>query len=437
MGGWGIKKPAQKPDPLFDRSISGSIKQFLCERQGKRDHSNFVADNRAKKEYNIGMGDSADILAQFQRLEKAGALDALGALRKENRELERIITDAALLVSYTDVNSMLDFIIAKLLDHFVPQFLAFLVHPPRGEKLRQFTFRNLKESDDRIEPVYFELIKERFNKNPGSTTFDDLCAELGEDLFDDEFRKLQPELLFPMFGIGGAYGVVILGKKIVGEGYTELEQKYIDRMIRFLSVTMQNGLHYESSITDPKTGLFTHDFFVRRLDDAIAQCRRRNRSAGILMLDVDHFKRFNDTWGHTTGDAVLVALAQTLKECTRAEDCAARFGGEEFSVLVSDCTHDTLMMVAERIRTAVSAMELSSGTNRLQVTVSIGARMIDPDPRLNSLVLIGDADKALYRSKSGGRNRCSLFTHGLLERATLKTGSKILHEETSTRTRLL
>jgi diguanylate cyclase (GGDEF)-like protein len=208
-------------------------------------------------------------------------------------------------------------------------------------------------------------------------------------------------------------------------------------MIRFLSVTMQNGLHYESSITDPKTGLFTHDFFVRRLDDAIAQCRRRNRSAGILMLDVDHFKRFNDTWGHTTGDAVLVALAQTLKECTRAEDCAARFGGEEFSVLVSDCTHDTLMMVAERIRTAVSAMELSSGTNRLQVTVSIGARMIDPDPRLNSLVLIGDADKALYRSKSGGRNRCSLFTHGLLERATLKTGSKILHEETSTRTRLL
>jgi diguanylate cyclase (GGDEF)-like protein len=367
------------------------------------------------------MGDSADILAQFNRLEKAGALDALGALRKENRELERIITDAALLVSYTDVNSMIDFIIAKLLDHFVPEFLGFLVHPPRGKKLRQFTFRNLKESDDHIAPVYFELLRQRFNRIPGNVTFNDLCDELGGDLFAGDFRRLQPKLLFPMFGIGGTYGIVILGKKIVGENYTELEQKYIDRMIRFLSVTMQNGLHYESSITDPKTGLFTHDYFVHQLDDAIAQCRRRNRRAGILMLDVDHFKRFNDTWGHTTGDAVLVALAQTLKECTREEDCVARFGGEEFSVLISDCTHVTLMTVAERIRAAVEKMGLKSGENRLQVTVSIGARMIDPDPRLNSLVLIGDADKALYRSKTGGRNRCTLYAHGLLERASIRS----------------
>ena len=71
-----------------------------------------------------------------------------------------------------------------------------------------------------------------------------------------------------MFGIGGLYGIVILGKKIVGSGYTELEKKYVDRMIRFLSVSVQNGLHYESSITEPKTGLFTHDYFNRRLEEA-------------------------------------------------------------------------------------------------------------------------------------------------------------------------
>ncbi|HNY21651.1 MAG TPA: GGDEF domain-containing protein [Treponemataceae bacterium] len=365
------------------------------------------------------MSDSANILAQFQHLEKSGALDALGDLRKENRELERIITDAALLVSYTDVNAMLDFMIAKFLDHFIPQFLGFLVHPPRGEKLRQFTFRNLKESADHIDPLYFDLLREHFSKEPGSVTFDELSEKLGEGLFDAEFRKLQPELIFPMYGIGGVYGVVILGKKIVGSGYTELEQKYIDRMIRFLSVTMQNGLHYESSITDPKTGLFNHDYFVRRLDEAVAQCRRRNRTAGILMMDVDHFKKFNDTWGHVTGDAVLVAIAQTLKECTRTEDCAARFGGEEFSVLVAECTPANLMMVAERIRSAVENLNLTSGGSALKVTISIGARMIDPDPRINSLVLIGDADKALYKSKSTGRNRCSLFAVGLLSRALL------------------
>jgi len=77
------------------------------------------------------------------------------------------------------------------------------------------------------------------------------------------------------------------------------------------------------------------------------------------------------------------------------------------------------MMVAERIRSAVENLNLTSGGSALKVTISIGARMIDPDPRINSLVLIGDADKALYKSKSTGRNRCSLFAVGLLSRALL------------------
>ena len=89
-------------------------------------------------------------------------------------------------------------------------------------------------------------------------------------------------------------------------------------------------------------------------------------------------------------------------------------------MLVVDCSPQTLMLVAERIRIAVNTMNLTAGESELTVSVSIGARMIDPDPRLNSLILIGDADKALYRSKSEGRNRCSLFTRGLLERASMK-----------------
>lgn len=370
-----------------------------------------------KSGYNIFMADQSDILAQYQQLEKLGKLDTLETLRKENRELERIITDAALLVSYADISTMLDYLISKLLDHFVPQFLAFLVHPPRGEKLKQFCYRNLKESGDRIDTLYYELLKERFNRNPASASFEELSQELGADVFNAQFRTLNPELIFPMFGIGGLYGIVILGSKIVGEEYTEQEKKYVDRMIRFLSVSMQNGLHYESSITDPKTGLYTHDYFVRKLDETVAYVRRHDRKAGILMLDVDHFKKFNDTWGHVTGDAVLVALANTLKENSRAEDCAARFGGEEFSVLVTDCTPKTLIMVAERIRLAVASMQLMSGEDKLSVTVSIGARMIDSNPMVNSLIFIGDADKALYRSKHEGRNRCTLFAHGLLERA--------------------
>lgn len=375
----------------------------------------------AKYHYNSKMTGSSDILAQYKNLEQTGNLDLLANLRTENRELERIITDAALLVSYTDISTMLEYMIAKMNDHFIPQFMAFLIHPPRGEKLNQYCYRNLKESEDRIKPVYYELLKERFKCNPMSATFADISDELGQDVFGVEFRHLNPEMIFPMFGIGGLYGIVILGSKLVGGPYTELERKYVDRMIRFLSVSMQNGLHYESSITDPKTGLYTHDYFVRRLDETVAYLRRRtDTQSGILMLDVDHFKRFNDTWGHITGDAVLVSLADVLKQSTRKEDCAARFGGEEFSVLVTDCSHEGLMLVAERIRKSIEDMNLMSGKDKLSVTVSIGARMLDSDPANSSLIFIGDADKALYRAKSTGRNRCVLFAHGLLERASWK-----------------
>ncbi len=358
-----------------------------------------------------------DVLAQFNKLEKSGALDALADLRKENRELDKIITDAAMLVAFTDVNSMLDFVITKLLDHFIPQFLAFMVHPPRGRKLRQFCYRNLKDSDETIPSFYYELLRERFSKNPMTATFAELADELGEDVFSADFRVLEPEMIFPMFGIGGLYGIVVLGKKIIGTAYSELEQKYVDRMIRFLSVSMQNGLHYESSITDPKTGLYTHDYFIRRMDEALGLAERRKAHSGVLMLDVDHFKKFNDTWGHVTGDTVLSALAQVLKQTTRPEDCAARFGGEEFSVLIADCTPQTLMHIAERVRIAVSDIRLSAGNDELSITVSIGARMIEAKPELNSLILLGDADKALYRSKHTGRNRCTIYAQGLLERA--------------------
>ena len=374
--------------------------------------------------YNESMSGSTDVLAQFKQLEKSGALDALAELRKENKELDRIIVDASLLVAYTDVNSMLEFIMVKLLDHFIPQFLAFLVHPPRGRKLRQYCYRNLKESEETIPSFYYELLRERFNKISAPATFSELLEELGPDIFTPEFRSLDPEIIFPMFGIGGLYGIVILGKKIIETAYSELELKYIDRMIRFLSVSMQNGLHYESSITDPKTGLYTHDYFIRRFDEIIAVTERHKPASGVLMLDVDHFKKFNDTWGHVTGDLVLMAIAQSLKQTTRPEDCAARFGGEEFSILVSDCTPAILMIVAERIRKAIENLRLIVGKDELSVTVSIGARMIEALPGFDSLMLLGDADKALYRSKHAGRNRCSLFQRGLLERAMINRMKK-------------
>ncbi|MBU0926621.1 MAG: GGDEF domain-containing protein [Spirochaetes bacterium] len=357
---------------------------------------------------------SADILSQYNKLSQTGAIENLEALRKENRELDRLITDAAALIALPSVPLMLDFVIDKVLERFVPEFLAFVIEPPRGTRLSQFCYRNLKPSDETIPIECYKRLKDHFLSKPFSDHFEAIRDQTGEY---PGLKAYSPELIFPMRGISGLYGIVVMGRKVVGETYSDLERMYIDRLSRFLSVGIQNGLHHQSSITDAKTGLYNHDFFMHRLEEEISRCGRNKSSACVLMLDVDYFKRFNDRYGHMAGDVALESLATAIKGLMRSSDAVARFGGEEFCVLAVDCDVRSALEVAERIRAEVESLRIDHGGESLSITVSIGARMLDS--RAEAKQVLDDADKALYASKAGGRNRCSLFRPGLLGRASL------------------
>ncbi|MBU0936712.1 MAG: GGDEF domain-containing protein [Spirochaetes bacterium] len=368
---------------------------------------------------------NSDILEHFNRLQKAGALDDLADLRKENRELEKIINDAAALISHTEIDQIFDSFISRILDRFIPQFLAFIIQPPRGQPLRQYCYRNLQPDTAVIPQLYYDILAGYFNDRSVPVLFTELADELGQDLFGTDFRELGPELIFPMQGIGGLYGIVILGAKVVGASYNELEKLYIDRMMRFLSISIQNGLHHESSITDAKTGLFTHDYFVKRIDEEYAHAQRHGVRSGLLMLDVDHFKNFNDSYGHLAGDEALVALAEVLKQKTRHEDCVARFGGEEFCILVSNCNEEGLFDIAERIRLAVLEIRIKCGAQSVGLSISLGGRMIEGRLGLSARILLDDADHALYKAKNRGRNRTELHTAGFLGMATLIRNARL------------
>ncbi len=368
---------------------------------------------------------NTEILDRFKLLEKTGALADLALLRKENKELDQLINDASILMSQTQVSDMISFVISRLLDYCIPQFMAFLIEPPRGDALRQYCFRNLKPSEERISESDYALLKAYFDKNPYTASFSAMDAALrgaegdaeGDSPFSPAFSEFSPELFYPLRGIGGLYGIAMLGAKVLDEPYGDQERLYIDRMTRFLAVGIQNGLHHESSITDAKTGLYNHEYFTRRLEDEIARIRRHGGHAGLLMLDVDHFKRFNDRYGHLAGDDALCALAALLKHMTRSEDTVSRFGGEEFSLLVMECDTDTLMDIAERVRAAVEALAIPSAEGPLCITVSIGARALRSPLPETAKQLIDEADKALYLSKAEGRNRATLFDRGLLWKA--------------------
>ncbi|HUW41163.1 MAG TPA: GGDEF domain-containing protein [Rectinemataceae bacterium] len=357
-------------------------------------------------------------LEHLNLLEKSGALDDISALRKENRELDTLLNDAAALVSLPEIDTMIDFVISRLLERFIPTHLMFLIETPRGGGFSHYSYHNLKKDERKFPTEYYQVLKSFFTASPYPIAYGELERRIGPEGLGAVFRDFDPEVLFPMRGLGVLYGLVLLGRKIAGGEYTEPEKMYVDRMTRFLSIGIQNSLHHESSITDLKTGLYNHYHFMQRLEQEITRISRHGSRAGILMLDIDHFKVFNDTWGHLAGDEILVAIAATIKRTIRAEDMGARFGGEEFCVLAVECDEKILFDMAERIRQAIESLTVPFGGEALGVTTSIGCYQIEGPGPIRAETCLGRADRALYLSKAGGRNRSTLYRPGLLGRAT-------------------
>jgi diguanylate cyclase (GGDEF)-like protein len=133
--------------------------------------------------------------------------------------------------------------------------------------------------------------------------------------------------------------------------------------------------------------------------------RRSNNSSGVLMIDIDHFKGVNDTYGHQVGDAVLQEVGQRLLQGMRSTDWAGRYGGEEFLVILCNSNAETTAICAERIRQAIASMPVRVSGLELTVTVSIGTALSATRDSLTCSQLIAIADSALYRAKDHGRNR--------------------------------
>jgi diguanylate cyclase len=160
------------------------------------------------------------------------------------------------------------------------------------------------------------------------------------------------------------------------------------------------------SFTDPLTTLANRKFFDQALTKCIADAKEKNEPLSLLMADIDHFKNFNDKFGHLTGDQVLRLVALSVKQNVKGRDIAARYGGEEFVIALPSTALQSAITVADHIRRAVMTKELmkrSSGERLGRVTISIGAAVLHPSD--TPQFLIERADKCLYAAKRHGRNR--------------------------------
>jgi diguanylate cyclase (GGDEF)-like protein len=161
---------------------------------------------------------------------------------------------------------------------------------------------------------------------------------------------------------------------------------------------------HEAALRDRLTGVYNRGVFDDRLTSEIAFAKRHGSPLSVVHFDIDHFKKFNDTYGHLTGDAVLIAVGKQVQDTVRTEDIVARYGGEEFVVIARDTPADRAEILGERIRAAVERAEVESDDQTLKVTTSVGIATYGPDSDLAPEALVGEADRALYAAKEGGRN---------------------------------
>jgi diguanylate cyclase (GGDEF)-like protein/PAS domain S-box-containing protein len=206
------------------------------------------------------------------------------------------------------------------------------------------------------------------------------------------------------------------GRVIVARDITE--RKALENELKKVNTSLQNQLNeneklraklQEQAIRDPLTGAFNRRYFSEALDQESARSVRENSPFSILILDVDHFKQFNDTYGHKCGDIVLQALATFLNENTRQGDIVCRYGGEEFVILMTDVTSEDAYKRAEIFRKQFAGTTVQYEGKELKCAFSAGIASY-PAHASTGEALLTHADQALYFSKANGRNRVSVYS---------------------------
>ncbi len=258
---------------------------------------------------------------------------------------------------------------------------------------------------------YLELIKKAFRVSEVPEGFQQIVPRL---------RDLKVEVVCPLFNNDNVIGLLCLGANFKGAQYTDDELEMLGILANMLAVAVHNAQMYEHiralSYTDGMTGLHNYRFFRLRIHEELARTRRDGGHISLLILDVDHFKNYNDTLGHPAGDEVLREVSQILKRSVRDSDVVARYGGEEFAVILSGTDRGGAHVLAERIRQKVEKTdffkeEIQPGG---QLTISVGIATF-PNDAVTEDELIERADKALYHAKNSGRNRVVSYHQTLSE----------------------
>ena len=257
----------------------------------------------------------------------------------------------------------------------------------------------------------------RMTKLDGTEVSMGRSTEAGFQIEDDGVSRKHAKIMsaanggFQLVDLGSTNGTFLNGLKVNVATLQDGDKIQIGANT-VLKFSLQDQLEeqyqrniYESATRDGLTRIFNKKYFLDTLKKEFAFSLRHRGSLALVMFDVDHFKKVNDTYGHQAGDYVLTKLAQKVSETVRAEDLFARYGGEEFALMLREADADKAIRCAERCRRAVEITQFVFNGTTIPVNISMGVATLSDAEFTHPEEFIEAADKYLYRAKKGGRNR--------------------------------
>jgi diguanylate cyclase (GGDEF)-like protein len=342
-------------------------------------------------------------------------LDELLRIAKSNeRKQENFQQYELALLNSTSLQELLSIVLDQYKERFQLSEVTLLIYDPEYELQRLLQTKNSAHPwpGQLLFTDSAHLINQHFSlqRKPRLLKF---SPHQHAYLFPNQ-QELGSVALLPLVRQNMLIGTLNLGSRNENRFHSQIGTLFLEHLAAVVSACIENTRLQEHiklvGLRDPLTGINNRRFFDQRLSEEASRARRYDRPLSCLFLDIDHFKRINDQHGHQTGDAVLKQVSALLDERLRQTDVLARFGGEEFVILLPDTEQEDASQIAEQIRERIeqTGFTLSNG-KALKVTLSIGLAVLHPNNHINDAKqLLAAADQAVYAAKLSGRNRIKL-----------------------------
>jgi diguanylate cyclase (GGDEF)-like protein/PAS domain S-box-containing protein len=269
---------------------------------------------------------------------------------------------------------------------------------------------------EQIEPRNLRLLSWDIINNRRSLLLDSVAMMKARGIYTQDLAEIKATSLMGVPVMAGSSMLGVIGIISIKPGFkfSPYDQAMIESIASQAGIAIQNARLFSEvnlmAVTDPLTHLYNRRYFFNLANVELERSRRYEREFSIIMLDIDVFKRVNDTYGHLAGDEVLIQVANCVRQTIRQVDIAARYGGEEMVIMLPETTMEAARVTAERLRSKVEKLETKFNGKTISVTISLGVATLAGQTDLDTSKLLDHADQAMYIAKQTGRNRVEIYT---------------------------